>query len=171
VRSRAIQARLPELKAYLKNRPDPRKIRRAPTSLEKKIGEFIISNYPEIRLRYNVWKALKDDKESFIHLESDVVLNLDKDVRIVILCDGMAFHGEYRYFNRTTSTVEEDERRSRILHQYNPYVVRYSEKEIKNDFAQNHIKILISKVKNEFLGSYYRNWMLNIEEPLLIPVA
>jgi hypothetical protein len=162
VRSMAVQLRIEDLKNFLKNRPEPRQIVRTPTSIEKKIGEAIQKIFPEAAVRYNVWKTLRDEPNNcYIHLESDVIANFGK-IRIIILSDGEAFHGGDCYFNG--NTIKEDDRKSRILHERNPFVLRYSETEIEKGFAIPHITEIINKIRLGEISNYYRNWMTEVEE-------
>jgi uncharacterized Zn finger protein (UPF0148 family) len=162
IRSKAIMARIDDIKNYLKNRPDPRNIKRVPSCLEKKIGDQIKGKFIDAEIRYNIWKSLKDEiNNCYIHLESDVIVNFG-DLRIIILCDGEVFHGKNSYFEG--DTVEKDEWKSRLLHTINPFVIRYSETEIKKNNAINHLLVILQDIKDKKLSKYYRNWMLNIEE-------
>jgi hypothetical protein len=162
IRSRAVQLRIDDLKNYLKNRPESRKLIRTPTSIEKIIGEKIKEIFPEAEIRFNIWKTLKDeDNNCYLHLESDVIINFG-GIRIIVLSDGEAFHGKDSYFNG--NTIAEDDRRSQILHKYNPYVIRYSETEIKKGFAIAHLERAIRKILSREIVTYYRNWMTNIED-------
>jgi hypothetical protein len=161
IRSRAVQLRIEDLRNFLKNRPNPRKIIRTPTSIEKKIGEEIKLFFPESEIRYNVWKTLRDEPNNcYLHLESDIIINFN-NIRIIILSDGEAFHGVDCYFNG--DTVKEDDRRSKILYQNNPFVLRYSETEIKKGIAVTHIIKIIQDILSKNISSYYRNWMTGEE--------
>jgi len=159
VRYRSVQLRIDDLRNFLKNNPNARNLKRTPNLLEKNLGEQIREKFPEITLRYNVWKSLKDDENNcYIHLESDIVLNFD-DIRVIILIDGEAFHGKACYFNG--DTVEKDEWKSRILFKYNPFVIRYSETEVKGGFALKHLSIKIDEIRSNKILNYYRNWMMH----------
>lgn len=162
VRSRATLKRIEDIKNYFKNRPDPRTVQRHPSSLEKKVGEQIKKNFPDAEIRYNVWKSIKDEiNNCYVHLESDIIINFG-ELRIIVLCDGEAFHGEDCYFNGDTRKI--DEWKSRILHKKNPFIFRYSETEIKKNEAIDHLIKILRDIKDKKIIRYYKNWMLNIEE-------
>lgn len=141
-----------------RKRPNSIFFSKKPNKLEEFFGTQIQNNIKNIKIRYNVWKTLKElDKDSYLHLQTDIAINVG-NYRVCILCDGEAFHGPNCYFRG--NTVKEDEYKSRLLFAYNPFVLRYSESEIKNGFAIEHVKEIIYKIESAELDKIYRSWMV-----------
>jgi len=133
-----------------------------PNKLEELLGEQVQDLIKDNKVRYNVWKTLREvGKDTYLHLQSDLVIKI-KDFRVCILCDGEAFHGPDCYFR--VNTVEDDEYKSMLLFVYNPFVLRYSETEIKKGYAIEHFKEVITKIESGELKKLYRSWMRGDEK-------
>ena len=141
-----------------KKRPSSPLFKKGPNLLESLFGDKIATAIPDFKIRYCVWKTLWDKTQKrYWNLEVDIVLNDDRS-RYCILCDGRAFHGPDSYFRG--DTVKTDEYRSCLLLTRNPYLFRYSDDEIKGDFAIRHLVKTLEDIKEKRLSSFYRTWMV-----------
>jgi ribosomal protein S27E len=153
-----------------RDRPASPIFNRVPNKLELQMAQSIKEKFPCLNLDNNQWRTLySEDRKEYYHLEVDIVLRVE-DKRICILCDGEAYHGKECFFRG--DTVSEDDFRSKILFNYNPVVIRYSETEIKSGYAIDHLSGILSKLKDSKIFSYYRNWMTGEEKESLeyVPV-
>jgi hypothetical protein len=141
-----------------RKRPKSPIFSKEPNKLEKFFGDQIQEIDKNITIRYNVWKTLKDTaKNVYMHLQTDIVISINNH-SICLLCDGQAFHGSNCYFRG--DTVKEDEYKSEILFKYNPFVLRYSESEIKNGQAIKHLKSTLEDILLGKISKLYRSWMI-----------
>lgn len=140
--------------------------RKKPNNLELSFGKQIAYKIPFSGISYNVWKTVKDasknvwDKNAYRHLEIDLILKL-QGVQIYLLCDGVMFHGVNSKF--CGDTVAIDEYKGRLLNTDSPYVIRYSEIEIKKGWAVDHLKDVVKQIQRGIICTYYRNWMTHEE--------
>jgi hypothetical protein len=157
-RAGIIQGEMHKERWKKRKRPKSPIFNKEPNKLEKFFGSQIQELDKSIIIRYNVWKTLKDTiKNAYIHLQTDITIKVNS-YNICILCDGHAFHGSNCYFRG--DTVKEDEYKSEILYKYNPFVLRYSESEIKSGYAIAHLKGIIEEIILGKLNKLYRSWMI-----------
>jgi hypothetical protein len=146
-------------------------LRKDPVALEKylsylhrmpsKLELLFSSNLPkEFDTESNVWTTLKIDSR-FEHHEIDLKVKLDNYKKFIIFIDGEAFHGENAFF-KTVSPVA-DEKIAKAFADLGYYVIRYSETEVKSNWAVKNFCNLFSDFKNHKPQYYYRNWQTKQE--------
>jgi hypothetical protein len=132
--------------------------RNVPNKLEQKLIDDLKEKFVGSSIKNNIWKTIKDNNSgNLIRTEIDIRLEYC-GVKFYILCDGEAFHGPDCYFRG--NTVSSDDFLSRALFSLHPFVLRYSETEIKSGFAIGHIDKVLKEINSNDLKSYYRNWMI-----------
>jgi len=102
---------------------------------------------------------MAEDIGVYIPLEIDIKLKVNGST-FVILCDGEAFHGARCIYTDPIKSMKLDEYKSRLLYTKYPIVLRYSESEINNNFAINHLIMIVHKVRKKEISNFYRNWMI-----------
>lgn len=91
-----------------------------------------------------------------IRLEIDLSIEID-NFKILIFCDGEAFHGCKTIFGK--NSIQTDERKSRAINTMYPFVVRYSETQIKTGQALHLFEELVRNIRNGKISNYYYSWM------------
>lgn len=87
--------------------------------------------------------------------EADIKVPLKDGRKLVVLCDGEAFHGPRSIFN-PDNRVRDDVSTARAYFGLGYSVIRYSESEIKSGAAIEHLQGVMHKLKTS--GRVYRTW-------------
>jgi hypothetical protein len=93
--------------------------------------------------------------------EADLKIPLGDGRKVVVLCDGEAFHGPRTIFGDPSMRIEADKETSEAYFSLGYSVFRYSESEIKSGYAAQHLLGALAKLKT--VRSIYRNWCPNEE--------
>lgn len=107
------------------------------------------------KLDMNVWQSVPI-KGSKVPREADIKVAVGGGRKIVVLCDGEAFHGPKAIFGNPEDRINEDRETALAFFRLGYSVIRYSETEIHSGFALNSFQDLFLK-----LGKWkkiYRNW-------------
>jgi hypothetical protein len=95
--------------------------------------------------------------------EADIKLTLGTNHKMVLLCDGEAFHGPGCIFGNPADRIRDDVATARAYFDVGYSVVRYSETEIKAGQARDHLTLILARLKSEG-GRIFRLWCPSIEE-------
>lgn len=130
-----------------------------PSSLERKFVQDIsnLSNFIET----NKWSTIKINGV-YQHREIDVKVKLVKR-KFAIFIDGEAFHGKNAKPCFKGPTIEQDCSIASAFAEKGYFSIRYSETEVKSNWAMNHFLCLYKNFRNDEPTFYYRNWMTNEE--------
>lgn len=108
------------------------------------------------RFKTNQWQSVLIN-DVYVPREADLKITLSGGRKLVVLCDGEAFHGPAAFFRGNPKDVIENDRQTALAFFYLGYSsVRYSETEIRTGFAITHLKDLLDR-SAEF-QKVYRNW-------------
>lgn len=88
--------------------------------------------------------------------EADIKLAVGDGRKIVILCDGLAFHGPGTIYGNPADRIREDAATAEAYFQSGYSVLRVSETEVKNGVALAAVQTALEKLKSTV--RYYRNW-------------
>ena len=113
--------------------------------LEKALAAALVqAGFQGVQL--NVWQAvpLGDRK---VPREADIKIPLGDGRKVVVLCDGEAFHGPRFVFGDPQKRIEEDEATARAYFSLGYSVLRYSESEIKRGDAETHLLLAMEKLQ------------------------
>lgn len=129
-----------------------------PTKLESYLNEQIINNF-NVKTKMNQWKTLTIDDKKCAR-EIDISFWSDEETSFVILCDGKVFHGERTVYKENTLVYDRKAAKAFTAIGYN--VIRYSEDEIYSNFAINHLRDIVKKLKfDSNKERYLRCWFDN----------
>lgn len=112
-----------------------------------------------ISLTTNEWTTLVVEG-SLQPREADIKFSRGQQ-KIVVLCDGEAFHGPECVFGSSESRVREDVRTARAFYKAGYSVLRYSETEILEGEAIKHLQDALPRLWSERV---YRTWHPACEE-------
>jgi len=143
--------------AWAKKTPDEiaKIFNRRPNNLEYLLTNQIKDKFKNVIIEHNIWRSVKENQK-VKHIEIDISAKIN-NFKILIFCDGEAFHGKNSYFNG--NTIKSDEFKSKAINKLYPYVLRYSESEIKNKFAIKDFCNIVNNIKTTKINNYYRTWM------------
>ena len=117
----------------------------------------------------NDWQALRIDGK-WTPREADIKIDCGRS-KIVVECDGEAWHGPKCIFGDWERNVEEDVKTSEAYFAAGYSIIRYSETEIKSGVAFAHLANAIARVREgeRVFRSWYppiERWSLLHEQPL-----
>lgn len=95
--------------------------------------------------------------------EADIKLTLGADRKLVLLCDGEAFHGPGCIFGNPADRIRDDMATTHAYFDAGYSVVRYSETEIKSGVAGGHLSMILTRLRAEG-GRIFRLWYPALEE-------
>jgi hypothetical protein len=111
----------------------------------------------------NCWQALPVDGR-WVPREADLKICLPEGRKLVILCDGEAFHGPQAVFTPVEVRVLDDVKTAEAYFEQGYSVIRYSESEIHSGWALNHLLMTMSRL--EKVRQVYRMWHPLVEREL-----
>ena len=82
--------------------------------------------------------------------------------KVVVLCDGEAFHGPKFVFGSAQARIDNDIKTARAYYDTDYSVLRYSESEIKSGWALTHLLGVLSRLSS--VHKVYRTWHPCVEE-------
>lgn len=128
---------------------------RKASPLEKKLSEVLVG----WDFRLNEWQSLPV-LGRMVPREADIKISVGPEHKLVILCDGEAFHGPRAMFNPEERT-RDDVVTAEAYFAAGYSVVRYSESEINQGWAADHLQRVL---KRAVLGErIFRLWHLKLE--------
>jgi len=95
----------------------------------------------------NVWQAVPI-QGTLVPREADLKIDLGLH-KIVVLCDGEAFHGPRFAFGDAARRVQDDTLTAEAYYALGYSVIRYSETELKSGWALDHLLGVVSDVRAE----------------------
>lgn len=129
------------------------------SKIEKQLVHELESN--GVKFLTNVWQSIPIDG-LMAPRESDIKIDTGCGGKIIVLCDGEAFHGPKYAFGNPLARMDNDVSTARSYFSIGYSVVRYSETEIKSGIAWEHLRDVIKRVSS---GSRcIRMWHPHIEE-------
>ena len=129
-------------------------MRTRPTKLEIYLNEQIMK-YLLVETKQNHWHKIKIDG-TLCAREIDISFLINDDISVLVLCDGMSFHGEENVFGENTLTSDYCTAQAFLELGYS--VFRYSEDEIKSNFAIWHLVSTIDHLRLNGTKKMMRCW-------------
>ena len=109
----------------------------------------------------NKWQTLSIDGDRVIR-EADLKVCLSDGRKVVVLCDGEAFHGPRFVFGPAQARIDNDIKTARAYYDLGYSVLRYSESEIKSGWALTHLLGALNRLT--LVHKVYRTWHPRVEE-------
>jgi hypothetical protein len=132
-----------------------------PHNLELLFAEQLAASGVE-DFKMNQWQSVSVDG-AMVPREADLKVNIDGTRKIVVLCDGEAFHGPRAIFVEPEERVRDDVATAEAYFQLGYSVLRYSETEIKTGRAIEHFKNIHGRLQSEVVR-VYRTWYPEVEK-------
>lgn len=111
----------------------------------------------EETIRHSVWKSIAVGPEgSKEPREADFSLAVGDGRKILVFCDGEAFHGPRAHFNDPETKTEDDTRTAEVFFGMGYSAVRYSESEIHSGWAIAHLVRTLGRLEKS--GRVLRLW-------------
>jgi len=109
----------------------------------------------------NVWQSLLLHGK-WCPREADIKITVGQDQKIVVLCDGEAFHGPGYIFKDKQARIEDDIVTAKAYFDAGYSVARYSESEVLDGRALQHLLVWLPRLQ---MGSrLYRTWHPLVEK-------
>jgi len=123
-------------------------------------GQLVASGVADFKM--NQWQSVPVHG-AMVPREADIKLDIDGVRKIVVLCDGEAFHGPGAIFVKPEDRIRDDVATADAYFQLGYSVLRYSETEIKAGLAIEHFKKVYGRLQAG-LGRVYRTWYPEVEK-------
>ena len=107
------------------------------------------------------WQSIPIDGV-FAPRQADMKVSVGDGRKVVVLCDGEAFHGPKCFYTDPKEKVREDRKTALAYFELGYSVVRYSETEIQSGWAVEHLKQLLKRLT--VCQGIYRNWYPDEEQ-------
>lgn len=146
------RAMSPEQKAAVLQRRFPR----ARSKIEVRMSEAL-TELGETGFHLNQWQAL-NILGVVQPREADLKLSVDDNRKLVILCDGEAFHGPGAIFGDVEAGIQGDLDTARAYFDAGYSIVRYSETEILSGEAKVHVTDLLDRLRQSKTARIMRTW-------------
>jgi hypothetical protein len=88
--------------------------------------------------------------------EADLKIPLRDGRKVVVLCDGEAFHGPRTIFGDPSRRIKADTETAEAYFSIGYSVLRYSESEIKSGYAAEHVLEVLTRLG--VVRRIYHNW-------------
>lgn len=105
--------------------------------LEKALGQALTAAGVS-GIVFNVWQSLRFGNK-WCPREADLKIPVGDGRKVIVLCDGEAFHGPGFIYGDPQLRIQEDHATARAYFEAGYSVTRYSESEIKSGQALNHL--------------------------------
>lgn len=106
--------------------------------------------------RMNVWQSILVNG-SQVPREADLKIALEDGRKVVVLCDGEAFHGPRTIFGDPAKRIAEDQLTLRGYFSEGYSAIRYSESEIQSGLALEHLLTVLDRLRRG-AKQVGRNW-------------
>ena len=103
----------------------------------------------------NVWQSVPV-KGKMSPREADIKLSVGDGRKLIILCDGVAFHGPGTIYGDPSKRIQEDTNTAEAYFQQGYSVIRVSELEVKTGQALILVRSVLDSLKT--CRQVYRNW-------------
>jgi len=104
----------------------------------------------------NQWQSLSVSGH-VVPREADIKLMVDGARKLVIVCDGEAFHGPKCIFGNPEDRIRDDVETAQAYFDAGYSILRYSETEILSGAAKDHVFSVLSRLRYGS-GSVMRTW-------------
>ena len=128
--------------------------------LEKELASQLLAS-GVIEFDMNRWQTLSIDGGRVVR-EADLKIHLPDGRKVVVLCDGEAFHGPKFVFGSAQERIDNDIKTARAYYNIGYSVLRYSESEIRSGWALPHLLDALSRLSS--VRKVYRTWYPCVEE-------
>jgi hypothetical protein len=145
------RAMSPDEKAEVLQRRFPR----VRSKIEVRMSEYLSSMGESFQL--NQWQSL-NILGKFQPREADLKLSVDDNRKMVVLCDGEAFHGPRAIFGDVEGRIQGDLETAHAYFDAGYSIVRYSETEILSGFAKTHASDILTRLRSSPDGKVMRTW-------------
>lgn len=153
----AYRALSPEQKAAVLQQRFPRTVR---TKIEVAMTNALTS-LGETGFLVNQWQSLTVSGER-VPREADIKLSVDGTRKLVILCDGEAFHGPGCIYGNSHDRIRDDVETAQAYFDAGYSILRYSGTEILSGSAQPHLAGALTRLRSG-TGRVMRTWHPNVE--------
>lgn len=147
----------PEQKAAVLQQRFPRTVR---TKIEVAMTNALTA-LGEAGFMVNQWQSLTVSGER-VPREADIKLPVDGTRKLVILCDGEAFHGPKCIFGNPQDRIRDDVETAQAYFDAGYSILRYSGTEILSGSAQPHLAGALARLRSG-TGRVMRTWHPNVE--------
>lgn len=134
---------------------------RVRSKLEIRMFEDLVS-LGESNFELNRWQALVVFGKVSPR-EADVKLSVDGKRKLVIVCDGEAFHGPKCIFGDPDQRILDDQETARAYFDAGYSVIRYSETEITSGVSRSHLRASLERLRADMSLRVMRTWYPPIE--------
>jgi hypothetical protein len=134
------------------------------SQLERRFSDDLVQSGFALPMEYNKWQSVPV-RGCLVPREADIKISLGDGRKVVVLCDGEAFHGPRYIFGDPGLRVAADIDTARGYFDLGYSVVRYSESEIKSGDAKRHLLDCIKKLGT--VHKMLRLWHPATEETVL----
>jgi len=123
-------------------------------------GQIVTSGVVNIKM--NEWQSVPINGE-MLPREADIKVTLEDKRKIVVLCDGEAFHGPKSVFVKPEDRVRDDVTTAEAYFNLGYSVLRYSENEIHSGMAIAHFMQIYRHLREFSTARIYRTWYPKVE--------
>ncbi len=116
----------------------------------------------EVGFHINQWQAL-NVLGKVQPREADLKLTVDDSRKLVILCDGEAFHGPNGIFGNPKDRIRDDVETARAYFDAGYSIARYSETEILSGAAKAHVSETLVRLRSTPNSRLLRTWYPPVE--------
>lgn len=109
----------------------------------------------------NDWQSVPI-KNTFVPREADLKISLEDGRKVVVMCDGEAFHGPRAIFGDPKDRIASDIETARGYHSLGYSVLRYSESEINSGVAIGHLVRMLNLLRS--YKQVLRSWFPPMEQ-------
>lgn len=107
------------------------------------------------QFKFNQWQAVPVEGR-LVPREADLKVEIGDGRKLVVLCDGEAFHGPCTIFGDPAGRIASDRATAMGYFALGYSVARYSESEIHDGSAAMHVRQLLARLQS--CRQVYRNW-------------
>lgn len=115
----------------------------------------------ERNFQMNQWQSLSV-LGRVVPREADIKLTVDGSRKLVIVCDGEAFHGPKCIFGNSEDRIQDDIETAKAYFEAGYSILRYSETEILSQTAKSHVSSVLLRLRSGS-SSVMRTWYPPIE--------
>lgn len=111
-------------------------------------------------LKTGVWQSLPFS-DGWHPREADIKIDLGANRKVVVLCDGEAFHGPKYIYPDVAARIQDDVETAKAYFAQGYSIIRYAESEIKAGVAIKHLMGVLDRLRVG--GKVYRTWYPLVE--------
>jgi hypothetical protein len=115
-------------------------------ALEARLSERLKED--NLIFELNVWQSIPINGKK-VPREADIKVDLGAGRKLVILCDGEAFHGPRTIYGDPKDRINDDVMTAKAYFSLGYSVIRYSETEINSGWAMQHLRSVLPQLKTQ----------------------